>query len=235
MVYAQAKYQPSAGYSPPGSKASFGAAFLIHAAVIGTLILIPSTVVYELPEEDGMDTIRIKVDPPNPVLDETVPDRPDKPAFQPKTRIDAPPTPLPRPYDDTSHVIGIGDGVDLTGIGTDDGIIDGKGTGFPIEDIAPKPDPVFVPPSISPRYAASMQPIYPGSLKRQEIEGTVRVRVLVGTDGRVKKLERLEATHDAFFRATERQSRKWRFNPATEGGEKIEAWYTVSLKFEMEP
>ncbi len=236
MAYTQSEYQPSAGYNPSGSRASFGAAFLIHAAVIGALIMIPATVVIDRPD-DGIGVIDIPMTPeePDPEPEKIEPKLAEKPLIKPDPRLDAPPSPLKRPIDDRAHVTDVNTDGGLIDTGTDDGAIGGKGSGFPIEDITPKPDPVFVPPSINSRYAGSMQPIYPGSLKRQEIEGTVKVRVLVGTDGRVKKLERLDATHDAFFRTTERQSRKWRFNPATEDGKKVEAWYTVSLKFEMEP
>jgi len=60
----------------------------------------------------------------------------------------------------------------------------------------------------------------------------VVVRVLVGTDGRVKAIERVSATSDAFFAATRRQAlSQWRFRPATRDGVGVESWYRMSVTF----
>ncbi len=232
------EYQPSTGYRPSGSKASFGAAFLIHAGVIGALIMIPATVIYIQPENDIIEVYDIPLAPPESVPDETLPPPAEVPALEPQAEIDTPTPPVDRPVDARDYTVPAGEDTGIIDLGTDNGMLGDSGTGadFPVEALPDSvPAPVLVPPSINPRYADRMQPVYPSVLKRREVEGIVRVRVLIGADGHVKKIERLSATHDAFFRATERQSRKWRFNPATEDGKKIEAWYTVSLKFEMEP
>ncbi|RYE01614.1 MAG: TonB family protein, partial [Sphingomonadales bacterium] len=62
----------------------------------------------------------------------------------------------------------------------------------------------------------------------------VSVRVLIGTDGRVKAVEQVSATSTAFFEATKRQALgKWRFKPATRGGVPQESWKTMSVRFEL--
>jgi protein TonB len=64
--------------------------------------------------------------------------------------------------------------------------------------------------------------------------GKVTVRVLIGTDGRVKQVEPVTATSDAFFRATRDQAlRRWRFRPGTRDGVPQEAWRTMSVTFVM--
>ena len=46
-----------------------------------------------------------------------------------------------------------------------------------------------------------------------------KLRILVGTDGRVRQVQILNATDPDFARATEKQALKaWRFKPATRDG-----------------
>ena len=92
--------------------------------------------------------------------------------------------------------------------------------------------PVRVGPLVDNRYVGALQPIYPPSLQGQEIEGAVTVRVLIGQDGRVKKVEALHSSHDEFFEATRRQAlAKWRFKPATEDGVPVEGWREMTVRF----
>ncbi len=61
------------------------------------------------------------------------------------------------------------------------------------------------------------------------------VRVLIGVDGRVKQIERVDATSDAFWNAARTQAlSRWRFRPATRGGVPEEAWRTMTLRFVLE-
>lgn len=98
--------------------------------------------------------------------------------------------------------------------------------------------PVPLPPLIGaqqdPRYARDYQPAYPAQELRAQRDGSVAVRVLIGTDGRVKAIEQVSATSTAFFEATRRQAlAKWRFKPATRGGVPQESWKTMSVRFEL--
>lgn len=98
----------------------------------------------------------------------------------------------------------------------------------------PKPLPALIGARIDPRFERYMQPDYPGTELRAEREGTVVVRVLIGIDGRVKAVEKVSATSDAFFEATRRHALgKWRFKPATRGGIPEESWKQMSLRFEL--
>ena len=58
--------------------------------------------------------------------------------------------------------------------------------GPPARPADPPPLPKLVFAELDPRYAGAFQPDYPASEQRREIEGVVKVRVLIGTDGRVK-------------------------------------------------
>jgi periplasmic protein TonB len=111
---------------------------------------------------------------------------------------------------------------------TPNGTIDGGGT---VID-PPKPPPVIIDSLYDQRYVNALQPPYPPGEIRAGNEGRVVLRVLIGTDGRVKQVERVSATSDAFFAAAERQAlTKWRFKPATRDGVPIEQWKQMSLRF----
>jgi protein TonB len=63
----------------------------------------------------------------------------------------------------------------------------------------------------------------------------VTVRIVIGADGRVKQVEKLKATSDAFFRATEQQAlRHWRYKPATLDGKPVESRTTVTVRFRLD-
>ena len=88
---------------------------------------------------------------------------------------------------------------------------------------------------MDPAAMARFQPSYPSPLVRAGIEGAVTVRVLIGSDGRVKSVELVRATDPAFFEATKAQAlRYWRFSPATTDGTATESWRTMTVKFKLE-
>ena len=78
----------------------------------------------------------------------------------------------------------------------------------------PTPLPPLIGAAVDPRYAGDFQPAYPADERRASATGAWSVRVLIGIDGRVKQIEQVSATSDAFFEATRRQAlAKWRFKP----------------------
>jgi protein TonB len=98
----------------------------------------------------------------------------------------------------------------------------------------PRRAPVRLAAAFDPRYRDALQPPYPAAEQRRDREGSVRVRVLIGADGRVKEIVRLSATSDAFWEATRRQAlSRWRFRPASEDGRPIESSMTLTVNFEL--
>lgn len=96
----------------------------------------------------------------------------------------------------------------------------------------PKPPLVFA--ELDPRFAGVFQPDYPASEQRREIEGKAKVRVLIGTDGRVKAVELVSTDSPGFFEETKRRAlAKWRFKPATRGGVPEESWKVMTVRFEI--
>ena len=104
----------------------------------------------------------------------------------------------------------------------------------PADPLPVKPEPIFKTAQLNPRYADALQPTYPPGMIRAEIEGVVTIRVLIGTDGRVKQVEAVRSDNDAFLETTRRQALgKWRFLPATRDGVPIESWREMTVRFRL--
>jgi len=111
-------------------------------------------------------------------------------------------------------------------------INEGTGTGTVLTVEPVKLPPVIVGPALARGF--SYQPDYPSDERRLGREGRVVVRVLIGTDGRVKQVEKVSAASDSFFEATRRRAlEKWRLTPGTRDGVPIEAWRTMAVSFVM--
>lgn len=94
--------------------------------------------------------------------------------------------------------------------------------------------PKLVEARIDPRYQTLFQPDYPAREQRGGIEGVAKVRVLIGTDGRVKAVEQVSATSPGFFEETRRRAlSKWRFKPATRDGVAEESWQVMTVRFQI--
>ena len=109
------------------------------------------------------------------------------------------------------------------------------GNGAGIVDEPPiRTESVFKVATVNPRFRAALQPKYPPGLIRQEVEGAVTVRVLVGSDGRVKAVEPVRFDDEGFLKVTREQAlRKWRFLPATRDGTPFESWREMTVRFEI--
>lgn len=211
-------------FNPAGLLAAVG----INAGVVVALMIAAPHVAQTF--DDPLEITNIPITPPPPP--------PTEPEPQPRTaaarpdRIETVPPVVPRPADNGPIVFAdpLPPVPGPTGTGT--GM--GEGTGMAIDPPAP-PAPVIVAPGLDPRYAADLQPDYPAAERRMGNPGKVTVRVLIGADGRVKEVEPVSATSDAFFRATRDQAlRRWRFRPGTRDGVPQPAWRTMSVTFVMQ-
>ncbi len=222
------------GYHAPGNRKALVIAASIHALVIGALVLMPPSVV-EVIKDNPLKTVFVPLPKPSPLpTPEIVDDAQKLPVKSNKVFV-------PDPSIDVNR-----GGVDVdTGTKMVDNLTKDAGTGGTVinsgngdgVDLTPKPVPevVFVAPRLDQRYASNFQPDYPPSLIRQEQEGSVKIRVLVGPNGRVIRAEKLDASHELFWKATDRKARSsWRFLPATEDGKPVEGWFTISVKFTLD-
>jgi protein TonB len=202
---------------------------VLHAAVLSAVMLAKNE--YVRIKEPPIVVTPIPDTPEPPPIPEPEPDR-QAPKQKSEIRYVPPEVPAPR-RDDV-----------VLGERTDTPVIFDSG---PIGTAEPKiPDPVPLPPPPQPlpepvRVEArldprsELQPPYPASEQRAENEGSVTVRIVIGADGRVKQVEKVRATSDAFFRATEQQAlRHWRYKPATLDGKPMESRTTVTVRFRLD-
>lgn len=219
-MHADTRYHANAPRS-----VSFGAALAINGAIIaGMIFAAPNVLVIKHPDKI-IEPIDIHEAPPPPPIDEPKPVEKvvphtstpvaEKPILPTTSEVDIKTTtvipdalpPIEKPRD----------------------------LGPPVVADPPKVVPALIGATTDPRYAQDFQPEYPSQEIRAQRDGLVTLRVLIGTDGRVKSVEPVSATSDAFFAVTKRQALgKWRFRPATRGGVAEESWKTMTVRFRIE-
>lgn len=206
---------------------SAGAALLVNGALIAGLVFAVPQVVTG-PGGTTLTTKNIPITPPPPPEPERkreevkiakTPTTP--PIHQPDHRVITPPT---------GPAMGTTRDPVLPG---NDPPFGPAGPGTIVID-PPPPPPVIIDAAIDSRYAGSFQPEYPGPELRQEREGLVKVRVLIGADGRIKAVEQLSSPTPGFFEATRRHAlNRWRFRPATRDGIPVESWKVMTVRFQI--
>lgn len=99
-------------------------------------------------------------------------------------------------------------------------------------DVLPDPPGVgeFVYYDDPPTPLSIVQPNYPEMARDGKIQGRVILHVLVGTDGRVKKIKVIRSiTH--LDQAAKDAVRQWIFKPALRNGEAVAVWVEVPVEF----
>lgn len=211
------------------SPTSLAIVVALHGAAIGALLLAKGpvfekkspvrTIVYQVPD----------ITPPE-VEPETRPEPRTQPQPQHRSPIEAPPPIVDIPSSGPQvQYVPLPPIADVTPPGRID---------LPGPPVAAQPEPVPEPVRVEarpdPRFAGDLQPPYPAAEERAGREGTVRIRVTIGADGRVKAAERVSATSDAFWRATERQAlSRWRFRPATLDGRPVASEKVMTVHFQL--
>lgn len=77
-------------------------------------------------------------------------------------------------------------------------------------------------------------PVYPPRCLRMGIEGTVRVRVLVGEDGRPQEVTIGKSSGEAALDESAMDAvRQWRFEPAKRNGVPVRAWAIIPVEFKL--
>jgi periplasmic protein TonB len=223
MAYAQ---------EDPGKKAAgMGMALAVNGSIIAAIMLSP-LVVNPRPDRPSTDVHNVPLPPP-PDDSAVEPKRDTRKAIEP---IYTPPNPYTPERDkegptvtevETGTPVGTG-GTEVIGKG-------GDGEVATREIIEVIPTPIFVGSKRDPRFARQFQPEYPSGLLVREIEGDAVLKVLVGTDGRVREAIVVRASHPDFGKAAVRQALKsWRFVPASRGGKPVEDWQTIPIRFNID-
>jgi periplasmic protein TonB len=202
------------------SPLGLGGTVAIHALVVGAFLLIPREVIEQFTPAPPITTYAVPDDPPPPLdpVDQQIDTRLPAPPQRPTAADPAVPLPPANP--------------DLVGSSSPgDGLIP-----MPpyIPPPPPMPDPVLTEATIDPRALAAFQPDYPGAMIRQGQEGKVTVRVTISAEGRVTDIEKIAASDESFWLATQRHAlRKWRFRPATRDGVAVAATKILTVRFTL--
>jgi protein TonB len=193
----------------------------LHAAALTALAMSKM----EMPIVDPFTPIKLRnyTEPPEPKPN---PETEKQPKARPETKIDRvkpvvePPISRPGPIDLQKPV--------------DPPFFDPGPSGEAVKPVdPPKAVPVRVEAQMS--RSSEKQPPYPVSEQRSGTEGRVAIRVRIGTNGRVIAAEKVSATNDAFYRATERHAlRAWRFKPATLDGKPVESSKVINVTFRLD-
>lgn len=210
MAYADTNLRPN--------RASIGGALFVNGLLVtGIILAVPDVSPINIIHTRLIPILAPEVQPPSePIIKHRAPAAKPEPAQ---------PTPQPQ-------------GSALTNSGTTSTVLGGEGgSSLALPEVPRLPqiaEPVFVGARINPGYAKALQPVYPPGMIRAETEGFATVRVLIGTDGRVKQVEVVKASDPAFLDATRKQAlTKWRFLPATRDGEAVESWREMTVRFQL--
>lgn len=94
--------------------------------------------------------------------------------------------------------------------------------------------PDATPPSFSAAHLHNPKPHYPLNAKRRGEEGTVTLRVFVSRDGLPERISvQTSSGHASLDRAALEQVRSWRFVPARQGTQPVDAWVLVPIVFKL--
>lgn len=212
--------------------AALGGALLINGGMIAMLATLGAiTVMPRGPE--SIETYPVRADPPPPA-----PPPEPKPVERRVETVQPAPRPdivIPRPIIDPVPAGPVLTGTDAVPPGPPQPVPGGLGSGGVGTATLPPPAPVLVDAALDPRFASGFQPPYPGRELGLGREGRAVVRVLIGVDGRIKAVERIDADSDGFFEATRRHAlARWRFTPATRDGVPVESWKRLTVRFTID-
>ncbi|MBH5329944.1 energy transducer TonB [Eikenella sp. S3360] len=79
----------------------------------------------------------------------------------------------------------------------------------------------------------SVKPAYPPQYEEEGITGSTTVQMRIDTQGKVRAVRVLSATHPLFARSAERAAWQYRFTPAKQNGQPVESIITQAFRFKM--
>jgi len=125
----------------------------------------------------------------------------------------------------------------------DDVTIESTDLDFDNLDLPPPPPPgVDAPPGeeivefwkveVKPEVIRQSAPEYPEVARRAGLEGTVHCRLLVGRDGKVKRVEVLKGD-DVFANAVVKAAYAYQFTPAMQNDRAVQVWMVIPMNFRL--
>ena len=77
-------------------------------------------------------------------------------------------------------------------------------------------------------------PAYPEAAKKDGVTGVVVLDAVIGTDGRIARLEIVRSNDERLTEAATEAVADWTFEPATLHGEPVAVYYTLTVRFALE-
>jgi periplasmic protein TonB len=109
----------------------------------------------------------------------------------------------------------------------------GKGpAGAATEGVIPPPHEWVVHDEL-PEVVRRVIPVFPDAMRQAGMEGQVRVRIFVGTDGKVRRAE-VEGKPTVFDDAALNAVRQWVFTPAKSNGQPVGVWMRIPIVFRLD-
>jgi periplasmic protein TonB len=227
MAYAQVERSKKA--------ASMGMAVVVNGSIIAAVMLSP--LVVNTPTKSPRIIVHNIPDKPK-VIDPVIEPQPktdDQPMIE-KIFTPTPPFTPVKPPEQGPTTTNVEPSGPPVGVGGTDTFGKGGGGEVGTREVAEVviPQPIFISSKRDPKFARAFQPEYPSGLLVKEIEGDATIKVLVGIDGRVREALVVRASHPDFGKAAVKQALKsWRFIPATRGGQPVEDWQTIPIRFNI--
>lgn len=132
----------------------------------------------------------------------------------------------------SGQVNGTGSG---TGAGTGSGSGGGHGSGHGEGVGAGIGDGIATNPAVAPKILRSVSPVYPETQRLTGVTGTVRLRLLIGTDGVVESVSVISSSGSRpLDNAAVNVCQKWRFAAAkNEAGQKVRCYWEIPIRFDL--
>ena len=82
------------------------------------------------------------------------------------------------------------------------------------------------------RLLSRVDPVYPEDAQTQGVEGTVKLHIVIGTDGSVQSLEPISGPA-LLIPAAVNAVRQWRYTESSIGGQPVEAEEDITILFRL--
>ena len=229
-------------------RAAVPAAYLLEAALISTLVLVPLIHTEALSKLVTARRLEPPLPPPGPARGRAAPSRPVATPRRSQQNVLITPPVIPRtitlfreelkPNEDVDRAFVPGAPNGWPG-GTADGI---PGSPFPGTSSPPPPvvrrEPRAAAIRIGGDVAAARvicrpEPVYPELALKTRTQGTVRLEAIIGTEGTIQKLKVLSG-HPLLVRAALEAVAHWRYQPALLNGEPVEVITDIEVKFTLD-
>lgn len=87
--------------------------------------------------------------------------------------------------------------------------------------------------TVAPRAIIQSEPNYPPELKRNGIEGEVRMEFVIRKDGTTDDIRVLRSSNPGFEEPTIKAVRRWKFEAGERGGEKVSVRVRINIPFKV--